>query len=230
MARPNNIVICSFCGKTAADVKKLIAGPGVYICDNCIKLYYGVLMGCFDKSARCSFCGKTQAEVNMLVPGGRAHICDQCITLCKKVLDKELALAMQKSPDSFPQPKTKITLCSFCGKSIAEVENLIRGPGVYICDNCIKLCKSVLDKELAREAGQFPPSSARLKLAARPNKIMLCSFCGRTAAESRKLIRSQGVCICDHCITLCNGLLDKKMSAKTGESSDNSVPKELIEL
>jgi ATP-dependent Clp protease ATP-binding subunit ClpX len=44
---------------------------------------------------------------------------------------------------------TNITLCSFCGKSHAEVKKLIAGPGVYICDNCVILCKSVLDKELA---------------------------------------------------------------------------------
>ena len=41
-----------------------------------------------------------------------------------------------------------ITMCSFCGKSHAEVRKLISGPGVYICDNCIILCKSVLDREL----------------------------------------------------------------------------------
>lgn len=44
---------------------------------------------------------------------------------------------------------TNITLCSFCGKSHAEVRKLIAGPGVYICDNCVNLCKSVLDKELS---------------------------------------------------------------------------------
>lgn len=41
-----------------------------------------------------------------------------------------------------------ITLCSFCGKSHSEVRKLIAGPGVYICDSCVLLCKSVLDKEL----------------------------------------------------------------------------------
>jgi ATP-dependent Clp protease ATP-binding subunit ClpX len=44
---------------------------------------------------------------------------------------------------------TSITLCSFCGKSHAEVKKLIQGPGVFICDNCVILCKQVLDKELA---------------------------------------------------------------------------------
>jgi len=42
----------------------------------------------------------------------------------------------------------QITLCSFCGKSHAEVRKLIAGPGVYICDSCILVCKNVLDKEL----------------------------------------------------------------------------------
>jgi ATP-dependent Clp protease ATP-binding subunit ClpX len=46
---------------------------------------------------------------------------------------------------------TNITLCSFCGKSHAEVKKLIAGPGVYICDNCVVLCKNVLDKELLPE-------------------------------------------------------------------------------
>ncbi len=39
-------------------------------------------------------------------------------------------------------------MCSFCGKSHAEVKKLVAGPGVYICDNCIILCKNVLDREL----------------------------------------------------------------------------------
>ncbi len=47
---------------------------------------------------------------------------------------------------------SSITLCSFCGKSHAEVKKLIAGPGVYICDNCVVLCKNVLDREMANEA------------------------------------------------------------------------------
>ena len=43
---------------------------------------------------------------------------------------------------------TNLTMCSFCGKSLAEVRKLIPGPGVYICDNCVILCKNVLDREL----------------------------------------------------------------------------------
>jgi ATP-dependent Clp protease ATP-binding subunit ClpX len=55
---------------------------------------------------------------------------------------------------------TNITLCSFCGKSHAEVKKLIAGPGVYICDNCVNLCKSVLDKELSVETKKAVPRVA----------------------------------------------------------------------
>ncbi|HEV2392071.1 MAG TPA: ATP-dependent Clp protease ATP-binding subunit ClpX [Verrucomicrobiae bacterium] len=52
---------------------------------------------------------------------------------------------------------TNITLCSFCGKSHAEVKKLIAGPGVFICDNCVILCKQVLDKEFATQARKQKP-------------------------------------------------------------------------
>ena len=47
---------------------------------------------------------------------------------------------------------TNLTMCSFCGKSHSEVRKLIAGPGVYICDSCINVCKGILDKELNEEA------------------------------------------------------------------------------
>jgi len=48
----------------------------------------------------------------------------------------------------------QLTMCSFCGKSHAEVRKLIAGPGVYICDSCITVCKGILDKEIGDEARQ----------------------------------------------------------------------------
>ena len=37
--------------------------------------------------------------------------------------------------------------CSFCGKSQDAVERIIAGPGVFICDDCIKVCNNILDDE-----------------------------------------------------------------------------------
>ncbi len=53
---------------------------------------------------------------------------------------------------------SNVTLCSFCGKSHAEVKKLIAGPGVYICDNCIHVCKNILDKEASNDAEGGSPS------------------------------------------------------------------------
>ncbi|VVM08527.1 ATP-dependent Clp protease ATP-binding subunit ClpX [Methylacidimicrobium cyclopophantes] len=41
----------------------------------------------------------------------------------------------------------QVTMCSFCGRSHAEVRKLISGPGVYICDSCINVCKDILERE-----------------------------------------------------------------------------------
>ena len=38
--------------------------------------------------------------------------------------------------------------CSFCGKSQREVQKLIAGPTVYICNECIGLCGDIIDEEL----------------------------------------------------------------------------------
>ena len=36
-------LVCSFCGKTRDQVRKLIAGPGVYICDDCVQVCDDIL-------------------------------------------------------------------------------------------------------------------------------------------------------------------------------------------
>ncbi len=38
--------------------------------------------------------------------------------------------------------------CSFCGKSQENVKKIVAGPGVYICDECVDLCTSIIESEL----------------------------------------------------------------------------------
>jgi ATP-dependent Clp protease ATP-binding subunit ClpX len=53
--------------------------------------------------------------------------------------------------------------CSFCGKSQDQVRRLIAGPGaVYICDECVDLCREIIDEESA------PPTRAKVPLAKLP--------------------------------------------------------------
>jgi ATP-dependent Clp protease ATP-binding subunit ClpX len=37
--------------------------------------------------------------------------------------------------------------CSFCGKADAEVRKVIAGPGVFICDECVQLCNTILETD-----------------------------------------------------------------------------------
>lgn len=46
--------------------------------------------------------------------------------------------------------------CSFCGKSQDEVNKIIAGPDVYICDECVELCKSIIDEEMKTERMHSP--------------------------------------------------------------------------
>jgi ATP-dependent protease Clp ATPase subunit len=44
-------------------------------------------------------------------------------------------------------PDDDALLCSFCAKSKRQVEKLIAGPNVYICDECVELCNETLEEE-----------------------------------------------------------------------------------
>ena len=41
--------------------------------------------------------------------------------------------------------------CSFCGKSQDEVRKIVAGPGVYICNECVELCKEIIDEDFYEE-------------------------------------------------------------------------------
>jgi ATP-dependent Clp protease ATP-binding subunit ClpX len=57
--------------------------------------------------------------------------------------------------------------CSFCGKAQDEVKKLIAGPAVYICDECIELCKDII----AEEAKLEDSASAGVSALPRPSEI-----------------------------------------------------------
>jgi hypothetical protein len=100
--------VCSFCGREQRQVRKLVAGPGVYICDPCIMAAVGVTAsGRPAKDPKlqpvpassqllCSFCGKVRAKVQALVsaPAREEHapptICDECLGLCGEILSEQL--------------------------------------------------------------------------------------------------------------------------------------------
>ena len=51
----------------------------------------------------------------------------------------------------------KSAVCSFCGRSSEEVEKLIAGPGVYICNECIEVCQNILTEETRQQKKKSVP-------------------------------------------------------------------------
>ena len=50
----------------------------------------------------------------------------------------------------------KAVRCSFCGKTQSMVERLIAGNGSFICDECIRLCMSIIDEDYESERKPSP--------------------------------------------------------------------------
>jgi hypothetical protein len=101
---------CSFCGRSHEECAKLIAGPGVYICDRCVAQATQLSAGAAvegqaegpmrlepsGSEAQCSFCGLEARKVRHLVASGLSvpagkfgdlpRICDKCRDLCLEIL------------------------------------------------------------------------------------------------------------------------------------------------
>jgi ClpX C4-type zinc finger len=107
---------CSFCGRPHDVCARLIAGPGVFICDRCVvhafrldataavddRAEAPMLLEPSGSQARCSFCGKQARRVRRVVTSGLAgardgkygqqpRICDRCLVLCEEILAETAA-------------------------------------------------------------------------------------------------------------------------------------------
>jgi hypothetical protein len=105
------LLVCTFCGKDQKQVKKLIAGPSVYICDGCVEVAKRVISDgqpvttqvaelsagpAHEPRVQCSFCGKCRDQVAGLVVSsaqtGRntpATTCNECLDLCTEIVSEE---------------------------------------------------------------------------------------------------------------------------------------------
>jgi ATP-dependent protease Clp ATPase subunit len=106
VAGTGDLLSCSFCGKTQKQVKKLIAGPSVYVCDRCMRRAQAVIaqpgrtastptatieqVRAETLAAQCSFCGKHRYQVAAMASAGDARICDECLELCDEIISEEL--------------------------------------------------------------------------------------------------------------------------------------------
>jgi hypothetical protein len=97
---------CSFCGRDGLRTDRLVAGPGVFVCRECVedagRLLAGeepdstepadrltLVAGLTEReAATCGFCGKPGAEVEQLVAGPDTAICAGCVELCGQIADE----------------------------------------------------------------------------------------------------------------------------------------------
>jgi len=57
---------------------------------------------------------------------------------------------------------TRMTFCSFCGKAQNEVRKMIAGPaGVHICDSCVSVCKTIIERELSDAEEAAPKQNTK---------------------------------------------------------------------
>lgn len=73
---------------------------------------------------------------------------------------------------------TRMTFCSFCGKAQNEVRKMIAGPaGVHICDSCVSVCKTIIDRELS-DAGEAAKPKKGVKAGNRFNLLKPAQITG----------------------------------------------------
>lgn len=80
---------CSFCGKGHDAGRKLIAGPRVLICDDCVALCSAILIEMRLADQRCSFCGKARTEALRLFAGPNVFVCELCVERCHEALHRQ---------------------------------------------------------------------------------------------------------------------------------------------
>ena len=177
---------CSVCGKGVHEVHRLAAAPNVFICNDCVEFCSGVLPEenqqesqpkrstlssnqkpaekIVDKLLYCSFCGKSQHEVVKLIAGPSVFICNDCVELCNGIIFEE---GQQENP---PKRHPAPTSCSFCNKSDDEVEEILTGPSVSICNECVEISNRIIAERKKRDVASeiSNPTEPELKSKTEP--------------------------------------------------------------
>ena len=123
MARPNNLTMCSFCGKSQSEVRKLIAGPGVYICDSCITICKGIL----EKELKVDT-HKSKPSFKVLKPSEIKKLLDQHI-IGQDTAKKVLAVAVHNHYKRLAQPApSTVNLDPLADVQIEKSNILLLGP------------------------------------------------------------------------------------------------------
>ena len=91
-------------------------------------------------------------------------------------------------------------VCTWCGRPPSEVDRLIAGPDVYICDGCVAAAAQVIAGNATTRAGlRVAPRGARAR----------CSFCRKATGGQRSLVIGPAN-VCSECLGTCREILDSR--------------------
>jgi len=92
---------------------------------------------------KCIICKEVKRDVEKITDD--IFICNVCKEKLASVFTKLLYGISERKRGE--QSATRLLRCSFCGKSERDVKKLIAGHGVYICDECVRICQEILDAD-----------------------------------------------------------------------------------
>ena len=98
---------CSFCAKLLDQVQRLVLGPSVSICNECVQAGQRIMFDnedAIELAAACSFCRKTRPEFQALIGSDVSdhHICNVCVQLTTEII------AEARGESAAPLPHARI--------------------------------------------------------------------------------------------------------------------------
>lgn len=114
--------------------------------------------------------------------------------------------------------------CSFCGKNQDRVERLIAGPGgVYICNECIDLCREIIEGEAHTPPQRgLPRASGQREMSQQERVDFIAEEVSRSQLMER--LKKQGTCV------ICHDLATGEVFGRQGLIYENDLYKVTLEL
>ncbi len=188
---------CEFCGRHRDAVAHLIAGPEVSICNLCVADFVQLIVAEAPVAPHaCRFC--TEPCTRSI--RREVTICSDCIELCREIIAEQSASPATSSspaaPDEVDADGRKIA-CGFCEKPRREVQWLVEGNDIWLCDECFGQMFEALESKYPRDA-----TGGRTGRSHRFKKNRACSWCA--SDHGLMLIGADAaavpVALCDRCI------------------------------
>ena len=188
---------CSFCGRIEGQVPRIVQGPGVRICEDCVRAGQE-FVGQGDHPGwkttldqRCSFCGASPWRAQLATSGDDDRaICTTCLERGSEILEGRPE-GRGSVAGSRSRPRSATAPCSVCARERPEaLPHPLPGGELWLCGECVNACHQTLTEA---PVGHWESSQRST-----------CSVCRRNASYDVELAVSQDgrVSLCQECAEL----------------------------